>query len=101
MARAVKRARLQACTTAGLPVCYTRRMSNPRSKPLRASRVAPSPEPEARNGRGIASRKRGPAVACLTSYVAPELARRLRVRAAEGGTTASAIVGEALARFLG
>jgi hypothetical protein len=53
-----------------------------------------------RPARGLASRVRGPDVACLTSYVPPSLALRLRVRAAEEGRTASAIVSEALERFL-
>ena len=79
----------------------TRRLkpSRPRSTRGEPSSRAASPAPG--KPRGLAARKRGPAVACLTAYVDPELARALRMRAASDGRTASALVGDALARFLG
>ncbi len=55
----------------------------------------------AKPSRGLSPRKRGPAVSCLTAYVAEELGRRLRVRAASDGRTVSAVVAEALERHLG
>jgi hypothetical protein len=58
--------------------------------------LAPAP-----SVRGVAARKRGPAVATVTAYVSAELGRRLRVRAASDGRTVSAVVAEALERHLG
>lgn len=53
------------------------------------------------SGRGLRERKRGPAVAHLTAYVDPDLARRVKLRALAEGRTGSEIVGEALEQLLG
>lgn len=37
----------------------------------------------------------------MTAYVSPELARALRIRAAEEGTTGSSIIGSLLSAHLG
>ncbi|UJR84275.1 ribbon-helix-helix domain-containing protein [Sandaracinus amylolyticus] len=53
-----------------------------------------------RSERGIRDRKRGPAVAYVTAYVAPELARELKMRAAAEGRTGSELVERAIAAML-
>jgi hypothetical protein len=45
-------------------------------------------------------RKGGEAVACVTAYVAPEIARALKLRAVSEGRTGSELVEQALAAML-
>jgi hypothetical protein len=61
---------------------------------MRRSKLVPS---SATQIRGYRVRASGDAV-CLTAYVAPDLARAVRLRAATEGRTISALVSEALER---
>ena len=75
-------------------------MPKPSRKPTRRSRkVAESPAPIPAAAPGSSRRRSGP-VATLTAYVPMELARALRVRAAETGVTASSIIAAAVAAHL-
>ena len=75
-------------------------MSKPARKPSRRPRKgAKSPAPVAAPVPASPRRRSGP-VATLTAYVPPELARALRVRAAETGVTASSIIAAAVAAHL-
>lgn len=75
-------------------------MSKPARKPTRRPRkVAKSPAPVAAPVPASPRRRSGP-VATLTAYVPPELARALRVRAAETGVSASSIIAAAVTAHL-
>lgn len=77
-------------------------MSKPARKPTRRPRKvakSPAPAPVAAPVPASPRRRSGP-VATLTAYVPPELARALRVRAAETGVSASSIIAAAVAAHL-
>ena len=102
-----------ACRVASLHILrYARDMAKPTKKPAppRAPRVRPvvaplAPLPAVELAPVIVAsddrRSRGRSVSTLTAYVPPELARSLRIRAAEEGTTCSSIIGAALVAHLG
>jgi hypothetical protein len=62
--------------------------------------VAPSPDAGETKGRGMVSRRRGPAVARVVAYMPPELSDQLLVYSAKNRRTVSDCVNEAVAQWL-